>query len=177
MSIYFIDFESSSLSWNSYPIEVAWGKSIIDIQSYLISPREVEEWDDWNTESEKLHMLSREQIESVGEHPNIVCDALSKELTGKTVYSDNPNWDCMWLTKLFFVCNLPIPSIDFRHIDSLLIEIISPNPDDRVEGLYKALKLKAQARKMVVGRHRATLDVEYLIRLYELAKRLTITSS
>ena len=169
-NIFFLDLEASSLSWNSYPIEIAWGNSLGTIQSYLISPESIKEWDEWSIKSEKIHGIKRTILLKKGYSPHMICDLLAESLTNKKVYTDNPCWDSMWLYKLFQCCNKPIPHINIRHIEELLIETICPGEEKRIEKLYFCLKLQEKAREKVMSRHRAMVDVEYLIHLYSMAK-------
>ena len=171
--LFFLDFEASSLSWESYPIEVAWGNELSNIESYLISPESIESWKDWNPESEKIHNISRLKLIQSGINPSKVCEMVTQNLSNCIVYTDNPCWDSLWIRRLFISCNIDLPPIDIRHIDSLLIETVCPNLSDRINGLFNILQLKVKSREMVKGQHRAAQDVEYLINLYKLAKNRT----
>jgi hypothetical protein len=174
---FFLDFEASSLSWESYPIEVAWGNELSNIMSYLISPESIDSWTDWNPESEKIHKINRLELIESGTNPTKVCELIANDLSSNVVYTDNPDWDSLWLRRLFMSCDVILPPIDIRHVDSLLIETVCPDPINRINGLFNILQLKSSSRKMVKGRHRAAVDVEYLINLYKLAKNRTSVST
>ncbi len=61
--ITFLDFESSSLSESSYPIEVGWvthNNGVDTPHSLLIKP--ADDWQNWNPDAEKIHGISREQL-------------------------------------------------------------------------------------------------------------------
>ena len=169
MTVFFLDCEASSLSWNSYPIEIAWGSCETEIQRYLISPASVVAWQDWSYRSQRIHGISKNQLLRQGVSPEAVCDAIEAALIGRSTYTDNPDWDAMWLGKLFCACARELPPIDIQNIDSLLIELLCPDPKGRLEGLKQVLRLKAKARGLVNQRHRAAADVEFLLTAYELA--------
>ena len=171
MGTYFIDFEASSLSFRSFPIEVAWGSTINNIEEYLISPFNIPYWKDWSFESERLHGLSKSFIIANGFEPEFVCERILANLNGKKVLSDNPDWDSMWLARLFDACGLKYPEIDMRHLDSDLIELVCPRLKNRISGLNQILKFKVSARHQIGLQHRAGYDVQYLINLWELATK------
>lgn len=164
----FLDFEASSLSPDSFPIEVAWNLEDESIESHLISPEGIAAWTDWNSESERVHGISREQLLAHGRPPSFVCDRMNRQLTGKIVYTDAPLFDGMWLAKLFAVCNRQ-PAFELRHVDELLVQMVCPEIAGRAWGLMKIVALKQEARKQCPRRHRAAWDVEYLVQLWRLA--------
>src|SRR5262245_10381901 len=92
----FLDFEASSLSVNSYPIEVAWSLEDGSIEQHLISPAAFEGWTDWDPKAEQVHGISREELLTNGESPKSVCGRMNSELFGETVYSDAALYDGMW---------------------------------------------------------------------------------
>ena len=173
----FVDFEASSLSRKSYPIEIAWGSSLDSIESYLISPKNIEQWSDWSTDSEEIHGIDRATLIERGAEPSEICSEFLRVSEGCEVYTNNPCWDSMWLYKLFFFSEQDIPSVNIRHFDELLSNTVCPNTEKRVEGLYSCLKLKTEVGNEMRNRHRAAIDVEYLIRVYNLAKNMGTTTS
>lgn len=60
----FLDFEASSLSKQSYPIEVAWVFEDGRHRSHLIRP--TPEWTDWSHEAEQIHGISRSLLLTEG---------------------------------------------------------------------------------------------------------------
>lgn len=171
-NIYFIDIEASSLSWDSYPIEISWGTNFDDIKNFLISPEFIPEWNDWDDNAQKIHGIKRNELIKNGENPFTVCNEIINELSNQDVYSDNPCHDAMWLYNLFKSCKVDAPPINVLNIDSLLIQLVCPNKKDRIKGLLNILELKSMARGIVNGRHRADIDVNYLIQLTTLAKQM-----
>jgi hypothetical protein len=168
--ISFLDFEASSLSQRSYPIEVAWSSQDGSIECYLISPAGIAEWTDWDIEAEKVHGISRAELVAGGVAPHSVCDRMIAQLAGKTIYSDAPRFDGAWLATLFSACGKGKSGFNLRSIDDLLVELLCPDLPGRTQGLIKIGILKQEARRQNPKRHRAAWDVEYLVKLWELAR-------
>ena len=166
----FLDFEASSLSLDSYPIEVAWNHEDGSIEDHLISPAHIESWTDWDPEAERIHGIKREEILSRGESPLVICKIMNDQLAGKTVYTDAPQFDGMWLSKLFSAPVNARPEFELRHIDELLVQSICPKAPGRMEGLTKIGALKQEARRQKPSQHRAGWDVEYLVQVWRLAE-------
>jgi hypothetical protein len=165
----FLDFEASSLSPDSYPIEVAWSNEDSSIESHLISPASVESWTDWDFVAESIHGIRRQQLLADGKHPLLICNRMNEQLAGKTVYTDAPQFDGMWLSRLFSAGDGIRPDFRLKHIDELLVSLICPGIAGRTLGLIKIEVLKREARKQKLTRHRASWDVDYLIHLWRLA--------
>ena len=167
---FFIDFEASSLSFDSYPIEVAWGSCLDDVENYLISPESITEWTDWSEESQKIHGIRKTELLEKGESPGFICQKIYDSLDNMHVYSDAPPFDTDWLKKLFDVANMTPPRFVIKDLDELLIaEIVCYNDDiDDIDEYIERLKKKS--RDMVKIRHRANYDVQYLIELWTLCK-------
>ena len=164
----FIDFEASSLSSNSYPIEVAWSLPNASIETYLISPSGVEKWADWSVSSQQVHGISRDELLTHGKSPDWVSRRMNDQLLGQCVYTDNPMYDGMWLAELFSVTTLR-SKFRLGLADELLFGRVYPNPAARALAMDLISEMKTEARKRVGGQHRANLDVQYLIELYAIA--------
>lgn len=98
----FIDFEASSLSYSSWPIEVglAWLEDRrVVVESKLIKPRA--EWSiaDWDPKSERVHGISRNELEHA-ESADDVADWLVETVAGSPLVSDAPEFDQRWLSRL-----------------------------------------------------------------------------
>jgi len=167
-NISFLDFEASSLSKRSYPIEVAWSGQDGSIESHLISPAGIEAWTDWDPEAEKVHGISRRELAAAGLAPQAVCDRMIDQLTGKAIYTDAPRFDGAWLGALFSACGRN-SGFELRNFDDLLVQIICPNQAGRTQGLVTIEILKQEARRQNPRRHRASWDVEYLVKVWKLA--------
>lgn len=166
----FLDFEASSLSSNSYPIEVAWSLADASIESYLISPAGIETWTDWSTLSEKVHGIPRDELLAQGKSPEWICNRMNQQLIGQIVYTDNPDYDGMWLAQMFSVVRSSRLKFRLGLVDELLFDRVYPNPASRDAAMDKIRRMKEEARSRVGGQHRARLDVQYLIELYRIAK-------
>lgn len=164
----FLDFEASSLSPNSYPIEVAWSGRDGSIEGHLISPAGIDHWVDWDSEAEKVHGIPRETLYQTGEPPPSICKRMNEQLGGMQVFCDSPRFDGMWLSSLFAASGTK-PSFELRHVDHLLVEMICPQIAGRTSGLMKIDALKEEARRLMPRQHRAAWDVEYLVQLWRLA--------
>jgi hypothetical protein len=171
----FLDFEASSLSPHSYPIEVAWNREDSSIETHLISPWDIESWTDWDSAAERVHGIRREKLLTDGKHPLLICNLMNEQLAGKMVYTDSPKFDGMWLSQLFSVCDGIAPNFQLKHIDELLVSLICPGIAGRTYGLIKIEVLKREARKQKSKQHRASWDVDYLIQLWRLASFETRT--
>lgn len=101
--MYVLDIEASSLSDNSYPIEIAWCHvDGSDVFSTLINPDTAGGWDDWDTYAEtEVHGLSREQCCQEGHNVVLVARRVEALLTNHPVCSDAHWQDQKWLDRLF----------------------------------------------------------------------------
>lgn len=154
----FLDFEASSLSIDSYPIEVAWSLDDGSIESHLISPAGIAEWTDWSPVSAKIHNIPRETLLAEGKPPSWVCARMNEQLSGKVLYTDSVNYDGMWLAELFAVC----PETERRFMLGSIHDLLG-HP-------RRFAELTPRARVMVPGQHRAAWDVEFLLKLWKLAQ-------
>ena len=151
----FIDFEASSLSGKSYPIEVAWSDQEGNIESWLINPEHYPaSWTDWDPRSERIHGLSRAYLAEHGKPPLMVAKRMNQQLQNQVLYSDAPEYDGVWLRRLF--------------------EAAGVNPEFRVANATKLLyslhpeyvRFSKKAREKAGGIHRSACDVSYLVALY-----------
>ena len=166
----FLDVEASSLSANSYPIEVAWSNEKGDITSYLINPYLVDCWTDWSVDSQKIHGITREQCKEQGVDPRWLCDYMSNSIDpNQNIYADGGEFDEYWIDTLYGAgSDLGFAQFRVMHSDRIMLaqlEKAEKNVNRRFE-LFK--ELKQEARRIVDGRHRAAVDVQYLIELYKL---------
>lgn len=147
----FIDFEASSLSPASWPIEVglAWfdGKKVV-VQSRLIRPRP--EWpeDDWNPASEKVHGIPRPDLEAAA-FADDVATWLLASLAGRPLVSDAPEFDQRWLDQLL---GRPGPQID--DFDRVVWQAFSDGGDVNAGRLHRVYESKTNRPV----RHRAGDD-------------------
>ncbi len=151
----FIDFEASSLSGKSYPIEVAWSDQEGQIESWLINPEHYPaNWIDWDPDSERLHGLSRAYLAEHGTPPLTVAQRMNEQLRDQRLYSDAPEYDGFWLRRLFDSVSL---EATFELADATrLLHSLHP----------EYVRFSEKAREKSGGIHRATFDVNYLVELY-----------
>jgi hypothetical protein len=166
----FIDFETSSLRPDLYPLEVAWSLPDGSIEDHLISPASIKEWTDWSLESQEIHGIRRRELLEDGKEPAFVCERINRQLAGRLVYSDNSTFDGGCLTKLFRAASVARAPFTLEDVDEALFGRTYPDPTSMALALVQIKELKRRARDRVGGRHRAAVDVRYLIELWKLAK-------
>ena len=173
-----MDFEASSLSAESYPIEIAWSTLDGPIKSYLINPETVSSWLDWSAKSEKIHGIDKQHLNDQGLHPDQVVEELLPYLSKYQLYTDAARYDQFWLMRLLEASSLNYPIIEIQEMDHLIWGLLSNNhvqsfPGanlDRQEFITQYELMKQDARSKCPGAHRAAWDVQYLLELYQLAK-------
>ena len=99
--ILFLDFEASSLTAGSWPVEIGYARIAdgrVVVEAALIAPEAAWSMDDWSEASARLHGLSIEAVR---------CGRPAAEIAARTdrfrdflVVSDNPAWDQWWLDRL-----------------------------------------------------------------------------
>ena len=171
----FLDIEASSLSMDSYPIEIAWSDQNGKIESHLINPDTVDDWVDWDYNAQQLHGISRKLCGEQGVHPKFLCQRMNQTIQpGETIYADGVPFDDWCIETLYSVGSSDgIAGFNVAHSDSLMMPLLTPieGDSDKRWRLYEQLKL--DARKKVGGWHRATIDVQYLIELFRLCTAQT----
>jgi DNA polymerase III epsilon subunit-like protein len=120
VSLLFLDFEASSLSARSYPIEIGCAcvedGRVVQVAE-LIRPDP--SWSpDWSAESAAMHGVGREAL-ALAEPAVSVARRFATLLAGRTIVSDAPDFDGRWLGMLLEL--LPQkPSIRLVDFDVLL---------------------------------------------------------
>lgn len=99
----FYDVEASSLAAASFPIEVGWAEVLADgsVRSKAILIRPADGWVDWAELAERIHGISRGQLEELGRPVIEVVEELDAAFGDGTVLSDNPAWEVMWTDRLY----------------------------------------------------------------------------
>jgi len=104
--IIFLDFEASSLSGQSFPVEIGWVAEDGGGETHLIRP--APGWADWSPEAERIHGLSRDLLAREGRPVEVVArrvlDVLGAQ--GVVVASDAARWEQMWLNRLMQAAGL-----------------------------------------------------------------------
>ncbi len=101
----FLDFEASSLSDESYPIEVAWVFEDGQEESHLIRP--AAGWIDWDPKAERIHGISRAALQANGEPSDAVARRLVEVLSGHRLFASAPSWDGKWMSVLIRSAGFP----------------------------------------------------------------------
>ncbi|MCG5493101.1 hypothetical protein [Ectothiorhodospira variabilis] len=157
----FLDFEASSLTRGSYPVQVAWSDGAGRLECWLIRP--APEWNDWCDQAEEMHGISRDMIEEVGCDITWLCRRMNRALAGKVVFTDGVHLDRFWLQRLF-VAGSFMPRFRLGDVFKLL-EPRLPAPEYRAPDLLQCLM--TQARRDTPGfAHQADSDVRYLLNLW-----------
>ena len=102
----------------SFPIEVGWCDHLGHGRAYLIRP--TADWVEWSPQSERVHGISRRELERSGEPVEVVARRAFAAMwaVGTEIYSDNPAMDGMWLQKLLDAGGKPSvqPILDVRKL-------------------------------------------------------------
>lgn len=134
---YFLDFESSGLHPDSYPIEIGICGPGYEYDT-LIKP--VSRWTHWDYNAEDMHGLSRELIEEEGFEATSLCLLLNERFAGLVLWADS-NLDAMWMAELFEASGI-VPLFEVKNILSLIDQSKLP---DYLEGLDDGVEHRALA--------------------------------
>ncbi|WP_027997603.1 3'-5' exonuclease [Sinorhizobium arboris] len=118
--IVFLDFEASSLSKKSFPIEVAWVFEDGRSRSYLIRP--APDWTDWSAEAEAVHGISRDLLRADGLSVAFVAEEMIRDLAGHQLYASAPSWDGKWLSVLLRAAGLPRHALRLAKSDEAFLD-------------------------------------------------------
>lgn len=116
----FLDFEASSLSEESYPIEVGWVFEDGREMAYLIRP--APSWLDWDAAAEAMHGISRARLLAEGTPHEDVCDRLVAMFEGNVVHASSPSWDGKWLSMLLRAAGRPRHLLRLRDSEEAFME-------------------------------------------------------
>jgi DNA polymerase III subunit epsilon len=163
MNIIFLDFEASSLSERSWPIEIgfAWldHKQKIRSEARLIRPHESWPLDDWSERSAEVHKIPFQDLEAAD--PAVEVARWAASLAGfARLVVDAPAHDGMWLNRLMQTIN----RADDFEVASWHEEIWAT-----FEG--PALSMAHRARANGKSAHRADQDAASLAQAWRAAMR------
>jgi len=113
-----LDFEASSLSEESWPIEVglSWLEAG-EVQTWSTLIRPAPDWNlsDWAPQSAVVHGIALEELEDAPIADNVVGDLL-KNLGDRVLVSDAPEFETRWLSRLMKAgTQAAIPTIEDYH--------------------------------------------------------------
>lgn len=161
----FLDFEASSLSKASYPIEVGWVFEDGREDGYLIRP--APGWTDWDQSAEAMHGISRGRLAAEGTPLEDVCQRLIALFGESIVYAGSPPWDGKWLSVLLRGAGRPRHLLRLRDSEEAFAEAARARLGEEADEAALAEAI-AQARAMAQtgpSTHRALADArrEWLI--------------
>jgi hypothetical protein len=116
----FLDFEASSLSKDSYPIEVAWVFEDGACEAHLIRPAPT--WTEWDPGAERIHGIPRAMLERDGEPHDRVAARMVEALTGHDLLASAPSWDGKWLSALLRSAGQPRHALRLRDSEAARLE-------------------------------------------------------
>lgn len=148
LSSIIIDFESSGLGEESYPIEVGWvnRSNPTHFDSFLIRPDS--NWYYWDSYAENsIHGISRDHLFEAGISVEEACTRLNQSLAECRVLSDAALTDRFWMSRLFRQAQIsPMFSI------GSIYEVI---PGDKADGFQRRMKKEPVP-------HRALADAQLI---------------
>lgn len=117
-----LDFEASSLSDQSWPIEVglSW-LEMGEVRTWSSLIRRAVGWDhsDWSAQSAAVHGIALNDLQDA---PSVfvVAAGLITNLAGRVLVSDAPKFETRWLSRLFETGGLgALPTVeDFHEVSS-----------------------------------------------------------
>lgn len=149
-----VDVEASSLHAGSHPIEV--GVCGLDLVPEAMLIRPLPHWDDWSVASENVHNITREMLERDGLDAKLVALRVNSLLQGNYVFSDAPEFDGKWLTKLFSDTDVR-PMFHIQSYDALLL------PCRKIASTFmgpdRVARLTRKVEMVYLHTHRAADDV------------------
>ena len=160
----FLDFEASSLSDESYPIEVAWVFEDGVSETHLIRPAPL--WTDWDPQAALTHGYSRAALLADGEPHLAVARRLVESLTGHALFASAPSWDGKWLSVLLRSAGFPRHLLRLQDTEVAQAETIAKVLGDtvgaeRLAAVTAAILDRVRRKKASLPvRHRALDDAQ-----------------
>lgn len=148
----FLDFEASSLSKQSYPIEVGWVREDGTGESHLIRP--APGWTEWDERAAAVHGITREQLQREGEPHEQVCARLLAVFEQNVVLASAPSWDGHWLSMLLRASGHPRHLVRLQDTDVAFAAAAEARGGD---GAARIAAARARIDALPVG-HRALAD-------------------
>jgi hypothetical protein len=170
-----LDFEASSLSDDSYPIEVGWAAEDGGCEAHLIRP--APDWTDWDPQAEEIHGIARDRLDAEGEPHDAVARRMVEALSGHDLYATAPSWDGKWMSVLLRAAGLPRHALRLRDSDeahrAAALEILGPAlPPDQAEAAAQAVVAAVQERHLgEMPRHRALADAQAELEVWRQVRR------
>lgn len=161
-----VDFEASSLSQGSYPIQIGWGfPETGEVFSHLIKPANDWTLEFWDEKSASIHNISYKTLLDYGESCETVLNDFMSSIKNAFCYSDAPPFDQYWLYKLMEGAGQPVQEIPFYKIQ------------DAVAIKYNDSKyyyrIKEQVQRIHPATHHADQDVKHMMEIWNRCKMPT----
>jgi hypothetical protein len=153
----FLDFEASSLSKESYPVEIGWVFEDGSGEAHLLRP--APGWQDWD-EAAAVHGIARERLIRDGEPVELICARLVDLAATHTLLASSPSWDGHWLSMLLRAAGRPRHLIRLRDTEVAFADAAVRRLGAAADPVAMAA-LVARARNAVEARppaHRALQD-------------------
>lgn len=156
----FLDFEASSLSDTSFPVEVGWVWEDGREEAHLIRP--APRWTDWDMQAQAIHGIPRAELEAKGEDHAVVARRMVDVLSGHDLCASAPSWDGKWLSALLRAAGIPRHTLRLRDSDDVIAEaaraILEPHcPPEQLERTLGSI-LTLDDLKEAAPAHRALED-------------------
>ncbi|UAK25251.1 3'-5' exonuclease family protein [Sphingomonas nostoxanthinifaciens] len=155
----FIDFEASSLSKASYPIEVGWVFEDGRNETHLIRPAGT--WTDWSPEAEAIHGIARHVLIDTGEPHDAVAARAVEALTGHDLLASAPSWDGKWMSVLLRASGLPRHALRLQEAKAALRAEVSrllPRDTPQAERVAQVQAILDDTASQSAPVHRALAD-------------------
>ena len=162
--IVFLDFEASSLSDDSYPIEIGWAGEDGSAEQHLIRP--APGWTDWSATAEAVHRIERDRLLGEGEPHDQVARRTLEALAPHEVFVTAPSWDGKWMSVLLRSAGLPrhalrLKDAELAHQAAAMAVLARRAPAAEIDAAV--LLICAEARRRVregPPAHRALADAQ-----------------
>jgi len=126
----FLDFEASSLSAQSWPIEIGLARlegGTVVVEDRLIRPDPLWDRGDWNPQSEAIHHISRATLDAQGQPAWDVATWALGRMEGTVLVSDAPAFERHWLLRLLACQPQPLPrDLHLVDFDQVLASALTP---------------------------------------------------
>ena len=173
--IVFLDFEASSLSDDSYPIEIGWAGEDGSTEQHLIRP--APGWTDWSATAEAVHRIEHDQLLAEGEPHDQVAHRTLEALAPHAVFVTAPSWDGKWMSLLLRSAGLPRHALRLKdaeeaHRAAATAVLAGRAPAAEIDGA--ALLICAEARRRVQEAHpahRALADAQAELQVWQETRR------
>lgn len=115
----FIDFEASSLSSDSWPIEVGLSTATserVATWSSLIRPRATWSMDAWSPQSAWVHGIALADLQEAPPADLVAAEVVAR-IAGRVLVSDAPEFEIRWLRRLLETCGAG--GIEIQDFDTM----------------------------------------------------------